>query len=86
MYEYIAPRGGKQIAAAYVARIYRYCERLTTFPERGTRRDDIWEGLRLVGFERGATIAIEVTSDKVRIVRVFGRGQDVEAELIGREG
>jgi plasmid stabilization system protein ParE len=81
MYDYIAPRGGERIAAAYIARIYQYCLDLEPFPERGTRRDDIWQGLRLVGFERHATIAFEVTPDEVRIVRFFGRGQDVEGEL-----
>jgi len=81
MYDYIAPRGGARVAAAYVARIYQYCLDMGTFPERGARRDDIWQGLRLVGFERKATIAIEVMPDEVRIVRVLGRGLDVEAEL-----
>jgi len=83
MYDYIAPRGGARVAAAYVARIYQYCLDMGTFPERGARRDDIWQGLRLVGFERKATIAIEVKPDEVRIVRVLGRGLDVEAELEG---
>lgn len=83
MYDYIAPRGGARVAAAYVARIYQYCLDMGTFPERGARRDDLWQGLRLVGFERKATIAIEVMPDEVRIVRVLGRGLDVEAELEG---
>ncbi len=83
MYDYIAPRGGKQVAAAYVARINQRCLGLSTFPERGTRRDDIWPGLRLLGFERRVTLAIEVTPEEVRIVRVFGRGQDVETLLRG---
>ncbi len=81
MYDYIAPRGGKQVAAAYVARINQFCLGLSMFPERGTLRNDIWTGLRLLGFERRVTVAIEVTADEVRIVRVFGRGQDVEAHL-----
>lgn len=83
MHDYIAPRGGARVAAAYVARIYQYCLDMGTFPERGARRDDLWQGLRLVGFERKATIAIEVMPDEVRIVRVLGRGLDVEAELEG---
>lgn len=81
MYDYIALRGGERVAATYVTRIYQYCLDLEPFPERGTRRDDIWQGLRLIGFERRATIAFEVTPDEVRIARVFGRGQDVEGEL-----
>jgi toxin ParE1/3/4 len=83
MHGHIALRGGKRVATAYVARIYQYCLDMAIFPERGTRRDDIWQGLRLVGFERKATIAIEVKADQVRIARIFGRGQDVEGELEG---
>ncbi len=82
MHDHIAPRGGKRVAEAHIARIYQYCLGLGTFPERGTRRDDIWQGLRLAGFERRATIAIEVTPKEVRIVRIFGRGQDAEGELL----
>ena len=81
IYDYIASLSNEDIAAAYVARIYRYCLSLETFPERGVRRDDIWQGLRIVGFERKATIALEVTTDDVRIIRVFGRGRDVEGEF-----
>jgi toxin ParE1/3/4 len=81
MHDYIAPRGGKRAATAHVARIYEHCSNIGQFPERGTRRDDIWQGLRLVGFERKATIAIEVMQHEVRIARIFGRGQDVKAEL-----
>ena len=52
-----------------------------TFPERGTRRDDLAPGIRTIGFERRATIAFAVSADTVRIVRVFYGGRDFEAEL-----
>ena len=81
MHTHIAPRAGARVASAYVSRIYQYCISMGIFPQRGTRRDDLWQGLRLVGFERKATIAIEVMPNEVRIMRIFGRGQDVEAEL-----
>ena len=83
MYDYIAPPGGKQVAAAYVARIHKHCFELSTVPERGTWHGDIWPGLRLMGFERRATLAVEVTPENVRMIRVFKRGQDVEAHLSG---
>jgi toxin ParE1/3/4 len=41
---------------------------LATFPERGTRRDDILPGLRTIGFERRATIAFRVLKTRVEIV------------------
>ena len=81
MHDYIAPRGGDQVATAFVSRIYQHCLDMGLFPERGTRRDDVWQGLRLVGFKRQTTIAIEITADELRIVRILGRGQDVEGEL-----
>lgn len=81
IHDYIAPRGGKSIAAAHVSRIYQYCVDMGAFPERGVRRDDIWPGLRLVGFRRQATIAIELTATELRIIRVLGRGRDVEGAL-----
>lgn len=85
LYDYIAPRGGEVTAAAYVRRLFAYCEGFCTFPERGTRRDEIWPGLRLLGYRRQVTIAIEVTAAEVRIVRVLGRGLDVEAILRGED-
>lgn len=78
IHDHIAMQAGERIAAAYIGRIYQHCLGLGTFPERGTRRDDIWPGLRLAGFERRVTIAIEVTDVEIRIIRLFGRGQDVE--------
>ena len=56
---------------------------LETFPKRGTRRDDIRPGLRTMGFERRATIAFQVTSKEVVIVRIFYGGQDYERALRG---
>jgi toxin ParE1/3/4 len=81
MYDYIAPRAGDAVAAACIARIYQYCLDMEQFPERGTRRDDLWAGLRIVGFRRQATIAIELTADDLRIIRILGRGQDIEGEF-----
>ena len=81
IYDYIAPRGGAAIAESFVSRIYQHCLDMGLFPERGTRRDDLWQGLRLVSYRRQVTIAIEVTASELRIMRVLGRGRDVEAAL-----
>lgn len=80
LYDYILPRGGERVARDYVAKIYGYCLGFETFPERGTRRDDIRPGLRLVGFHRRATIAFTVSGDTVTIIRMFYAGQDVDLE------
>jgi|LFEF01.1.fsa_nt_gb plasmid stabilization system protein ParE len=81
LYDYIAPRGGEAVARDFVARLHAYCLGLDTFPERGTLRDDIRPALRILGYRRQATIAFTVHEGDVVILRVFGRGQDVVAEL-----
>jgi toxin ParE1/3/4 len=81
IYRYIAEAAGGETAAGYVDRIEQACMALQTFPERGTRRDDIRPGLRTVGFERRATIVFQILADEIVIVRIFYGGQDFERAL-----
>lgn len=57
LFSYLADRDGVQPALTYVERIETFCESLSLFPQRGSRRDDLLKGLRIVGFERRASIA-----------------------------
>jgi toxin ParE1/3/4 len=77
VFDYIAGNSGEQIARNYVAEIYRYCLGLDTFPHRGTGRDDLLPGLRLVGFKHQATIAFLIEDTNVFIIRVFYGGRDI---------
>ena len=83
LYRHIAAEAGLAIAGAYIDPIEAACMSLETFPERGTRRDDIRPGLRTMGFERRATIVFLVTPNEVQIVRIFYGGQDFERALRG---
>ena len=76
VYEYIAEEAGTAVAGAYIDRIEATSLSLVTFPERGTRRDDIRPGLRIIGFEHRATIAFQVIENEVVILRIFYGGQD----------
>jgi toxin ParE1/3/4 len=60
------------------------CNGLSTFPLRGTQRDDLLPGLRVTGFERRVTIAFVVTADAVLIEGIFYGGRDFEAEFRDR--
>jgi toxin ParE1/3/4 len=84
LYRHIAAEAGREIAGAYIDRIEAACMALQSFPERGTRRDDIRPGLRTMGFERRATIAFQVLKAEVVIVRIFYGGQDFERALQGK--
>lgn len=74
---YLVPQAGERIARAYVDRPIDYCSDFNTFPERGTRHDDVKQGLRTVGYRRRATIAFTIKDKTVTIIRIFHGGRDV---------
>jgi toxin ParE1/3/4 len=78
LYRFFADEAGHDVAGAYIDRIEAACQALETFPERGTRRDDIRRGLRTIGFERRATIMFQVRKSEVLIVRILYGGRDYE--------
>ncbi len=84
LHRYISETSGDAIADGYIGRVVAHCTRFDLFPERGTRRDDILPGLRIIGFERRLTIAFVVTTDTVLIESLFYGGQDVETKLKNR--
>jgi len=85
LYAYIRDaNGGPEVAIGYVRRIRSFCEGLELFPERGVARDDIRPGLRLTHFERRVVVAFTITTDQVRIGRIFYGGRDYAA-LLGED-
>ena len=81
LHDYITKHASEERADGYVGRIVAICEGFSTFPERGTRRDDVLPGLRVTGFERRVTIAFVLTAEAVLIEGMFYGGQDFEAAL-----
>lgn len=88
LHDYIEQQAGRKIAGDYVARIESACMSLRNAPMRGTLRDDIKPGLRIIGFERRATIVFRVMQSEVVIVRIFYGGRDYERILLnaGEDG
>lgn len=78
LFDFIAMRSNDQIALNYISRIEAFCEGLDLAPERGTLRNDIREGLRIVGFERRGVVAFTVEEDRVVILRFFSGRQNWE--------
>lgn len=83
LYRYISDNNGKVRADNYVGGIVADCLSLSTFPERGTKRDDIRPNLRTKGYARRVTIAfsVNVMTNTVVIHGVFYGGQDFESLL-----
>ncbi|MGH2341423.1 type II toxin-antitoxin system RelE/ParE family toxin [Segnochrobactraceae bacterium EtOH-i3] len=74
--DWITQSAGPQTAAAFVARIQSHILGLDIASERGTSRDDIRPGVRILGFERKITIAFHVSDQRVTILRIFYGGRN----------
>ncbi|WP_375414506.1 type II toxin-antitoxin system RelE/ParE family toxin [uncultured Bradyrhizobium sp.] len=81
LYRYIAETSGLGIAGDYIDRIESACMALATFPNRGTKRDDLAPGLRTIAFERRVTIAYHVLKTRVEIVTIAYGGRDFESDF-----
>ena len=82
IYDTVAHASSNLTAIRYIERIERFCLGLDYASERGTRRDDVRPGLRIVGFERRLTVAFAIDGDQVAILRVFYGGANWEDELV----
>jgi toxin ParE1/3/4 len=81
IYDTIASAADPATAFRYIERIDQACSRLDLGSERGTKRNDIRNGLRIIGFERRVTIAFTVTAERVEILRVFYGGVNWEQRI-----
>jgi plasmid stabilization system protein ParE len=81
IYRYVRLMSASSVVArGYTARIRSFLAGFQTFPERGTKRDQIREGLRLIGFERRVSVAFLVETDEVVILRVLYAGRHFESD------
>lgn len=83
LYAYIANDSGEARAEKFVGAIVADCLSLATFPERGSKRDDIRPNLRTKGYALRVTLAFSVDhlAASVAIHGVFYGGQDFEPSL-----
>nr|WP_295987333.1 type II toxin-antitoxin system RelE/ParE family toxin [uncultured Agrobacterium sp.] len=72
--------GSAVTADRYIERVGAFLASLNVFPERGTVRNEVRSGLRIIGFERSASMAFVVEHDDVVVLRVLVKGQEFEGE------
>ncbi len=73
----IVEKSGSPVTAdRYIDRISGFLSSLNVFPERGTVRDEMRSGLRIIGFERSASVAFVVEDDDVVVLRILAKGQE----------
>lgn len=80
--DWIADRSSTRTARGYVDRIEQTISSLRRFPARGTQRNDLAPGLRIIGVERRVTIAFRVHDEFVSIERVMYGGRDLDAAFL----
>ena len=81
IYDYIAAAASPDIAQRFTDGILDHIGKLTSFPRRGTMRDDLRPGLRTIAWRRRVTIAFAVEDAAVVIVGIFYGGRDFESLL-----
>ncbi len=83
LYHYIKENAGTEKADAFVGSLLADCRSLSTFPERGRRRDDIRPNLRTNTFARRVITAYSIEAEHERVVihGIFHGGQDVDTRL-----
>jgi plasmid stabilization system protein ParE len=81
LYLHIALTASPDIATDYTDSIIEQCQTLSTFPNRGMKRDDIRPGVRVFGFRKRVSIAFAVVEDVVTILGIYYCGQNFEGLL-----
>lgn len=77
----IVRKSGSVVTAdRYIERVGAFLATLNVFPERGTVRNDVRTGLRIIGFERTASVAFVVEQDDVVVLRLLAKGQEFDEE------
>lgn len=77
----LLPVAGERLARDFVTRLEGACLSLSDAPERGSLRNHVRPGLRIIGYRRQASIAFVITDSTVVILRVLRHGADTETLL-----
>ncbi|KXG87581.1 type II toxin-antitoxin system RelE/ParE family toxin [Agrobacterium bohemicum] len=82
MHANIVDRSNSNVTAdTYIDRISGFVSSLNVFPERGTVRDETRAGLRIIGFERSASVAFVVEDNEVVVLRILAKGQEFDRTI-----
>ncbi len=78
IYSYVSVQSSHKVARSFIDRILGFISGLDMYPERGTVRNEIRAGLRVIGFERRINVAFIVEENDVIILRILYGGQKFE--------
>ena len=75
--EWIAGEAGVDVADGYIRRIAAKFATLETFPERGSAKPEVGQGIRSLSFERRRIVFYRITGAIVLIERVIDSRRDL---------
>ena len=81
LYRYVAEVASPEVAREFTETIVAHCGELKDFPQRGTMRDDIRQGLRITHYKKRTIIAFAVLDDTVAVLGIYYGGQNYEEKL-----
>lgn len=81
LYAFIADEAGPLVAKRFVDGITEQCRKLDRFPNRGTPRDDLRQGVRTMVFRRQTVIAYMIEDNAVHVIGVAYRGRELAGVL-----
>lgn len=81
LYDFIAAYD-PEAAIRYVRRIQALCMSLADLPEKGRKRDDLGQNVRVLSFERRVLIAYRIEAMQVVVLRVLYAGRNVAPDLM----
>lgn len=81
LHQWVSHGAGPQTATGYIDRIEARIASLSQYPDRGTPRDDLADGLRTLAFERRLVIAYKVARDRVTVLRIINAVRDLALQF-----
>ncbi|MFC4257178.1 type II toxin-antitoxin system RelE/ParE family toxin [Croceibacterium xixiisoli] len=82
LHQWVSTEADSDTADAYLARIEQRVATLAEFPERGSPRNDLANGLRTLAFERKLLIAYQVDGNRVTVQRIINAQRDLAPMLL----
>lgn len=79
IWAYIALDNSK-VADNFIEQLHKTCELLTTMPEMGRSRDELYLGLRGISY-KGYMIFYQISPNAISIVRILNGCMDIDVML-----
>lgn len=82
LFNYVQAQSSATTALRFTSEIIDFCLNLGAFPNRGVKRSDIRENLRITHYKKRTIVAFYPDADRVTILGIFYGGQNYSGHLL----